>query len=60
MVFRSGPWCNGYDLQLGLGFGTGNGYLMPFFFFPYLKVTFVLLFWAGNTLKYALIYNPGI
>ena len=22
--------------------------------------TFVLLFWADDTLKYALIYNPGI
>ena len=30
--------------------------------FLFFKVTntFVLLFWADNTLNYALIYNPGI
>ena len=51
--------CNTIVLQLGLGLGTENGY---FFFFPYLKLTntFVLLFWADDTLNYALIYNPGI
>ena len=52
-------------LGLGLGLGTGNGYFISFFFvffFACLKVTntFVLLFWADDTLKYALIYNPGI
>ena len=45
------------QLGLGLGLGTGNGYFI--FFFSCLKVTntFVLLFWAGDTLKYVLIYN---
>ena len=37
-------------LQLGLGLGTGNGYVIPFFsfFFPCLEVTntFVLPSWA--------------
>ena len=37
-------------------------WVFHFFFFSYLKVTntFVLLFWADDTLNYALIYNPGI
>ena len=41
MIFRSYSWSNGQNivLQLGLGFGTGNGYCIPFFFFPYLKLT---------------------
>ena len=32
------------------------------FFFSHVKVTntFVLLFWADDTLNYELIYNPGI
>ena len=49
------------QLGLGLGLGTGNGYFISFFFlFSCLKVTntFVLLFWADDTLKYALVYNP--
>ena len=52
------------QLGLGLGLGTGNRYCISFlsFFFPCLKVTntFVLLFWADDTLKYVLIYisNP--
>ena len=51
-------------LQLGLGLGLGTGigisFLSFFFFFPCLKVTntFVLLFWADDTLNYVLIYNP--
>ena len=47
------------QLGLGLGLGTGNGYFISFFFFSCLKVTntFVLFFWADDTLKYVLIYN---
>ena len=40
MVFRS--WL-GLQLGLGLGLGTGDEYFIPFFFFPYLKVTNVFV-----------------
>ena len=35
---------------------------LSFFPLTYLKATntFALLFWADDTLNYALIYNPGI